>query len=265
MLDYIIWNPGKEIIKLGGLEIRWYGLLFGLGFVCAYLVLQKVFKREKVKSDLLDKLTLYIALATVIGARLGHVFFYEPAYYLSHPAEILKIWEGGLASHGAAVGIIIAAIIFTRVYKLSVWWVFDRVSIVIPLVAAFVRTGNLINSEIIGRATTVPWAFIFVKVDNVPRHPSQIYEALSYIALFVVLLLVYYKKKELRNGFIAGLMLTCLFSLRFFIEFFKDVQVGFENTLPIDMGQIMSIPLVIIGIVFMIYAYRSKKTISSEV
>lgn len=258
MLAYITWNATKAIIKIGSFEIRWYGLLFGLGFVCAYLVLQKIFKKEKIKTDLLDKLTLYIALATVIGARLGHVLFYEPAYYLSHPGEIFRIWEGGLASHGAAVGIIAAAFLFARVYKLSVWWVFDRLSIIIPLVAAFVRTGNLINSEIIGKATTVPWAFIFVKVDNVPRHPSQVYEALSYLVLFTILLLVYYKSKKLRDGFISGLMLTCLFALRFIIEFFKDIQVDFEHHLPMDMGQILSIPLVIIGISFILYSYRRK-------
>jgi len=247
---------------LGSFEIRWYGLLFGLGFVCAYLVLQRIFKREEVKPELLDKLTLYIAVATVLGARLGHVLFYEPTYYFNHPGEILKVWEGGLASHGAAVAIILAAIIFSKVYKLNLWWLFDRISIIIPLVAAFVRTGNLINSEIFGRPTNVPWAFIFVKADNIPRHPSQIYEAGSYLILFAILLTVYYKKgKTLSNGFIAGLMLTCLFTLRFFIEFFKDIQVSFEHSLPIDMGQIMSIPLILTGIVFMVIALRKKESL----
>ena len=264
MLEYITWNVSREIIKIGGFEIRWYGLLFGLGFVAAYLVLQRIFKKEGVKAELLDKLTLYIALATVVGARLGHVFFYEPTYYLSHPSEIIKVWEGGLASHGAAVGIIIAAIIFAKVYKLNTWWVFDRLSIIIPLVAAFVRTGNLINSEIYGHETTVPWAFIFIRDNAVPRHPTQIYEAVSYLALFAALLIIYNKKgKVLGNGFLAGLMLSCLFTLRFFIEFFKEVQVNFESQLPIDMGQIMSIPLVLIGIGFIIYSFRKKPELSN--
>ena len=261
MLEYITWDVSREIIKIGSFEIRWYGLLFGLGFVFAYLVLQRIFKKEGVKPELLDKLTVYCALATVIGARLGHVLFYEPAYYFNHPGEILKVWEGGLASHGAAVAIILAAIIFARVYKLNVWWIFDMIGIVIPLVAAFVRTGNLINSEIYGKPTDVPWAFIFVKTDITPRHPTQIYEAVSYIILFIVLLVVYYKKgKTLKPGFIAGLTLSSLFTLRFIIEFFKDIQVPFENSLPIDMGQILSIPIVFTGIAFMIIALRKKKS-----
>jgi len=263
MLEYITWNVSRQIIKIGSFEIRWYGLLFGLGFVFAYLVLQRIFKKEEIKPELLDKLTLYIAVATVVGARLGHVLFYEPAYYFSHPVEILKVWEGGLASHGAAIAIILAAMLFARVYKLNVWWLFDRISIIIPLVAAFVRTGNLVNSEIFGKPTNVPWAFIFVRADSIPRHPTQIYEAGSYILLFLVLLAVYYKKgRKLNNGFIAGLMLSSLFTMRFIIEFFKDVQVNFEHALPIDMGQIMSIPLVLTGIAFMLFSFRKKEFLS---
>jgi len=178
-LLYIIWNP-SPIIPLGGFELRWYGLLFALGFFLAYSLLYWVFKKEKVSFKLLDWLTVYFFVAVLLGARLGHVFFYEWDYYKVHLSEIPKVWEGGLASHGAAIGILLALIIYVRQYKVNVWWLFDRVAIVIPISAAFVRFGNLMNSEIYGHITTLPWGFVFMRdhaAGLLPRHPTQLYEA----------------------------------------------------------------------------------------
>ncbi len=260
MIAYITWDVSKTIFTLGSFQLRWYGLLFGLGFVVAYLVLKKIFTKEGTKIELLDALTMYIALATIIGARLGHILFYEPSYYFNNPLEILKVWRGGLASHGAAIAIITAMVIFARKFKLNIWWLADRLAIAIPLVAMFVRLGNLMNSEIFGHPTTVAWAFIYKNIDNVPRHPSQLYEAISYFIIFLGCLIVFKYKSKFGNGFVAGFMLTTLFTARFIIEFFKDVQVDFENKLTIDMGQILSVPLILLGIAFMVFAVYKKKT-----
>lgn len=259
MTGYIIWDVNKYIFTVAGYKQPWYGLIFGLGFVAAYLVLKRIFKKEGTKIELLDALTMYIGLATIIGARLGHVLFYEPSFYFNNPIEILKIRNGGLASHGAAIAIIAAMVIFARKYKLNLWWLADRLAIAIPLVAMFVRLGNLMNSEIFGRPTNVPWAFIYKNIDNIPRHPSQLYEAISYFIIFIACLFVFKYKSKLGNGFVAGFMLTTLFTARFIIEFFKDIQVDFENKLTIDMGQILSIPLIMLGIAFMIIAIKQKK------
>jgi prolipoprotein diacylglyceryl transferase len=259
MTGFITWDVSKIIFTLGSFQLRWYGLLFGLGFVAAYLVLKRIFTKEGTKIELLDALTMYIALATIIGARLGHILFYEPSYYFNNPIEILKVWRGGLASHGAAIAIITAMVIFARKFKLNLWWLADRLAIAIPLVAMFVRLGNLMNSEIFGRPTNVPWAFIYKNINNIPRHPSQLYEAISYFIIFITCLFVFKNKSKFGNGFVAGFMLASLFTARFIIEFFKDIQVDFEKKLTIDMGQILSIPLIMLGIAFMIISIKQKK------
>jgi prolipoprotein diacylglyceryl transferase len=249
LLTFIEWNPSPEIFPGTWLPVRWYGLLFASGFFFGYLIMQKIFKHEKLPIKLLDQLATYMIVSTVIGARLGHVIFYEWDYYQSNLLEILKIWNGGLASHGAAIGILFALYLFSRKNKKPYLWVVDRIVIVVALAGFFIRMGNLMNSEIFGIETTVPWAFIFVQIDNIPRHPTQIYEALSYLAIFGYLYWYYWKTNgKPRPGFIFGMFLILLFSMRFFIEFVKVPQVGFEADMVLNMGQWLSIPFVLLGI-----------------
>ena len=259
-LNYITWNVNPEIFHIGSLSIRWYGMLFALSFLLGYIIMQKFFKKENLSIELLDKLTLYMFLGTVIGARLGHCLFYEPSYYFSHPVEIIKIWHGGLASHGAAIGILIALYLFSRKAHKPFLWTMDRVVIVVALAGLFIRMGNLMNSEIIGSATNVPWAFKFVRVDDTPRHPAQIYEALSYLLIFVVLYRLFVKTDiSKKQGLIFSLFLIVLFLARFIIEFFKAVQVNFEKNMTYDMGQWLSVPFIIAGVVMFVVLYKKYK------
>jgi phosphatidylglycerol---prolipoprotein diacylglyceryl transferase len=368
--NYITWNLSPEIFSLGGLSIRWYGLLFALGFFFAYIVLYHIFKREKVEVKVLDRLAVFFFIAVVIGARLGHVFFYQWDYYKNHLSEIPLVWQGGLASHGAGIGIIIALIIYIKVYKVNTWWLFNRVAIIIPIAAAFVRFGNLANSEIYGNETTVPWAFIYergseeksissdfvLKKDTVltndhrfdrtillkqgttfgagtfiakgttvisnkslsteveapfnkpiiylndqvmpsdslltediylysgtniksgtvlrsgsvisaskilnkdPCHPTQLYEAFSYLLISLLLYFIWRKNKTIvRPGLLVGLFLVLMFTARFLIEFVKIPQEKFNNTTIFNMGQWLSIPFVILGILFIGYSFFAKK------
>ncbi len=252
IISSIWWQVSPEIMKLGPFSLRWYGLLFALAFVFGYIILTKVYKREKKPLEDLEKLSVYVILGTVIGARLGHCLFYDPSYYLTNPVEILKVWQGGLASHGAAIGILIALYLFSRKKRdQNVIWILDRLVIVVALGGALIRLGNLFNSEIIGKATDVPWAFVFVRVDEIPRHPTQLYESLFYFLSFVVLYFIYNKKStSLKQGFLFGLFLILVFGFRFFVEFLKENQSAFESSLPINMGQILSIPFVLLGIYF---------------
>ncbi|MBP7498037.1 MAG: prolipoprotein diacylglyceryl transferase, partial [Bacteroidales bacterium] len=211
---YIIWNVSPEIFHIGDIAIRWYGLLFALAFLFGYLIMAKFFKAEKLPSGLLDTLATYMFLGTVIGARLGHCLFYEPASYLSNPIDILKIWEGGLASHGGAIGILIALYLFSRNHKKPYLWLLDRIVILVALAGFFIRTGNLMNSEIYGHTTNLPWAFVFVRDDLLPRHPTQIYEALACLIIFLFLYILFIKKgKKLNMGVISALFLILLFSV----------------------------------------------------
>jgi phosphatidylglycerol---prolipoprotein diacylglyceryl transferase len=252
LLAYIYWNLSPEIFRLGNISVRWYGLLFALGFIVGYKIMDWIFKKEMKKETYLDTLAVYMIIATVVGARLGHCFFYEPQYYLSDPIKILYVWEGGLASHGAAIGIVIALWLFSRRrLGITYLWTLDRIVIVIALAGAFIRLGNFFNSEIYGMPADLPWAFIFAKVDQIPRHPTQLYEAISYILIFLFLLFRYKKLgAKVPAGLFLGYFLVLVFGARFFIEFFKDYQAAFERTLPIKMGQILSIPCVLIGLYF---------------
>lgn len=266
LLAAINWNVSPEIIDLGFIAPRWYGLLFATALILGYYILQWVFKIEKKEPKDLESLTIYLIIATVLGARLGHCIFYHPEAYFSNPIEILKVWEGGLASHGAGFGILIGIWLFTRKRKrIPISWVFDRVAIVVALAAFFVRMGNFINSEIVGMPSDLPWAVVFVRDVGhaaVPRHPTQLYEGLAYLIIFFSMLFTYKKFKEkLPTGLLTGILLTFLFSARFFIEFLKENQANFESTLPIDMGQILSIPFVLLGIYFLI---RAKKELAAR-
>lgn len=262
LLNQITWDISPVIFSLGSLQIRWYGLFFAMAFYLGYLILEKqVFKREGLPIGLLDQLATFVVIGTVIGARLGHVFFYEPASYLKDPLSILKIWEGGLASHGAAVGILLALWLFVRKSGKSYLWTLDRVVIVVALGGFFIRMGNLMNSEIYGHFTSLPWGFIFVRDgESDPRHPTQIYEALSYLLLFFGLLAYYRKKfKTMTEGTIFGVFLIILFGVRFLIEFVKEPQVTFEQTMALNMGQLLSIPFILAGVFLLFYVRRKKK------
>jgi phosphatidylglycerol---prolipoprotein diacylglyceryl transferase len=262
VINYITWNVSPEIFSIGTWAIRWYGLLFASSFFFGYLILVKVFTKEKIAIKLLDELTTYMIIGTVLGARLGHCLFYEPSYYLQHPLKILMVWEGGLASHGAAIGIILTIIIFSRVRKFSFLWVMDRVVIVVALSGFLIRTGNLMNSEIFGIPTTLPWGFFFLRASNPaealdPRHPTQLYEGLSYLMIFFFLWRLYYLKDgKPAQGFIFGVFLTLVFGMRFLIEFIKEPQVGFEQSMVLNMGQLLSIPLILAGILLILYSKK---------
>lgn len=262
----IYWNVSPEIIKLGPISLRWYGLLFASAFVFGYWILLKVYTLEKKPQADLEQLSIYVILGTVIGARLGHCLFYDPIHYLSHPLEIIKVWEGGLASHGAAIGILTAIYLLTKKQKdKTMLWILDRLVIVVALAAVLIRLGNLFNSEIIGTATNVPWAFIFAKVDNVPRHPAQLYEAIFYLISFIILYFVYYKtNKKTKQGFVFGLFLILIFGFRFFIEFIKKEQSSFEKGMILDMGQILSIPFVLGGLYFLLKKQTENKVSNSK-
>lgn len=257
LLSYIHWHPNPEIFNIGGFGIRWYGLLFALGFLFGYLIMQKIFKRENLDQKSLDRLSLYMLIGTVVGARLGHCFFYEPNHFLSHPWQILNIRQGGLASHGAAIGILLALYLFSKKEKFSLSWILDRIVIVVALAGSFIRIGNLINSEIYGAITHVPWAFIFDFVDKNPRHPSQIYESLAYFILFIILIKMYYKTNAVHKPYLLfGVFLLGCFGFRFFVEFVKDVQVNFEHEMPLYMGQWLSIPFVLLGLYLVFFKHK---------
>lgn len=354
MLSYITWNVDPDVFVIFGREIKWYAILFALSFYLGYILIDQILRKKNMSQKHISKLTIYLIVGCVAGLRLGHCFFYEPGYYLSHPLEILMIWKGGLASHGAAIGIPIALYLYVRKVKKNYFWLLDRIVIVILLIAPFVRTGNLMNSEIIGDKTNQSHAFLFVNeidrelsyrnsdfvekteitqlekdtiVDNttyreielkiyfkknkfditkldsylknqfykrlsededliyntklfdvntpvkvsnekdynvaslnmyaIPRHPSQIYEALAYFLFFIMFILYYIKRKGMiKQGFLFGMFLICVFGFRFGIEFLKEVQVEFESSMSLDMGQWLSIPFILLGIYMIL---RSRK------
>ena len=255
------WDVNPEIFRIGNFAVRWYGLLFASGFFFGYLIFLRFFKKEGLSVEILDKLTIYMALGTVIGARLGHCLFYEPEYYLKHPIEILKIWKGGLASHGAAIGILLALWLFVRKYKFSFIWILDRIVVVVALGGAFIRLGNLMNSEIYGVQTSLPWGFVFIRnLEVVPKHPTQIYESLTYFLIFGLLLWLYYRYDgKPRPGLLFGLFLILVFGMRFLIEFIKEDQVAFEAGMKLNMGQWLSIPFFLLGVGMLIWSARRKK------
>lgn len=259
-LQIIPWNVDPEIFRIGNFAIRWYGLLFASGFVFGYIIMKRIFANEGFSDATLDRLTVYVAIGTIVGARLGHCFFYEPSYYLAHPVEILKVWHGGLASHGAAIGILIALWLFARKEKKPFIWAIDRVVIVVALAGALIRLGNLMNSEIYGVETTLPWGFVFLRNhETVPKHPTQIYEALAYLITFSVLMRVYWKNKgKQKAGLLFGLFLIMVFGFRFFVEYVKEDQVAFEAGMKLNMGQLLSIPFILGGIAILVWAFTRK-------
>jgi phosphatidylglycerol:prolipoprotein diacylglycerol transferase len=257
----IPWDVNPEIFRIGSFAVRWYGLLFASSFLFGYYIMNRIFKNEKLGESTLDRLTIYMAVGVIIGARLGHCLFYEPTYYLRHPVEILMIWHGGLASHGAAIGILIAVWLFTRKEKKDYLWALDRIAIVVALSGFLIRMGNLMNSEIYGVETTVPWGFVFLRNHEVaPKHPTQIYEGLAYLAIFILLSRLYWVKKGKHyQGMLISLICILVFTARFFIEFLKEPQEAFEATMKLNMGQWLSIPFILLGIAGFYWSLKRKK------
>ena len=255
-LAFIRWNVNPTAFTVFGLEIRWYGVLFSMALLLSYLILDWMFKKEKQRAGLVDSLLWYMVIAVVLGARLGHCLFYEGAYYLTseHWSEIiLGFRDGGLASHGAAIALLIAIGLAAKKNKLSYWYLMDRLVIVVALSGFLIRTGNLMNSEIYGHATTLPFGFLFVRNGELfPKHPTQIYEALSYLLLFFALLWYYLRKKGFpKTGILSSCFLIVCFGMRFLIEFVKEVQEPWENDFVLNMGQMLSLPFVLAGAVLL--------------
>ena len=263
ILEFITWNVDPVLFNLGPLHVRWYGLMFALGFWFGTNLVTKMFKHEGAPESWVGILLIYAVVGTIVGARLGHVFFYEWDYYSAHPSELIAFWKGGLASHGGTIALIIAVFLFSWfTTKKSPLWTFDRFVIPIALVGAMIRIGNLMNSEIFGHSTTLPWGFMFERsaewhemYEGLACHPTQIYEALAYLALFGLLMWMYWKKNaEERPGLILGVFFTWLFSARFLIEFVKNPQVDFERDMALNMGQLLSIPFIAAGIILIVVA-----------
>ncbi len=261
MLDFIYWNADPVIFSIGPIAVRWYGLAFAVGFIIGYNIVSRMFRHEGAPERWLGILLTYVVVATIVGSRLGHVFFYEWDYYSKHPAEILQIWNGGLASHGGTIANIIAVFLFSWfVAHKPASWTFDKLVIPIALVGGLIRLGNLMNSEIYGGPTDLPWGFVFLRDgETVPKHPTQIYEAVCYFALFALLMWMYWKRNaEERPWLITGIFFLGIFVPRFFIEYIKNVQVGSEYEMiaryGMNLGQILSLPFIALGIFLVIWA-----------
>lgn len=269
--NFITWTFNPDMISWP-VTIRWYGMMFAIGFILGVYIISKIFKHEGVKQSWVDSLFVYVILCTVIGARLGHVFFYAWDYYSQNPGEILKVWHGGLASHGGAIGILLGMFLYSwKVTKRNVLWTLDRLVIPVAMVGGLIRMGNLFNHEIYGDPTNLPWGFRFIEnldawmqgaqpIFSVPSHPTQIYEALCYFALFGLLMFLYWKRNASeRQGLITGVFFVILFTARFLIEYIKNPQEDFEVGMILNMGQILSIPFIIAGIILWIRAMKNPR------
>jgi phosphatidylglycerol---prolipoprotein diacylglyceryl transferase len=268
VLTYITWDidPDIFIIPIINHPVRWYGLFFALAFLVSQQIMYFIYKKENRPIKEIDTLTIYMVVATIVGARLGHVLFYDPIHYFQNPHKILMVWEGGLASHGGVIGVLIGLYLFARKTNVSYLWILDRIVIVAALTFCMIRLGNLMNSEMIGIPTNLPWGFIFTREDNIPRHPAQLYEAIHYFLSSIVFFWVWFRQKDrMKIGVLFSCSLIVLFSFRFIDEFFKLNQVQFEDGMILNMGQILSIPFILTGIVLLILNIGKKReTISSD-
>lgn len=264
----ILWNPSDTALSFGPFTIHWYSLCWLIGLALAYLIVQRLYREQKVKEGLFDPLFVYCFIGILVGARLGHCLFYQPDIFLSSwhhfveifiPIEFLSdgSWHftgyRGLASHGGTLGLMIALWAYVRKTDMNLWQVLDNIAIATPVTACFIRLGNLMNSEIIGKVTDMPWAFVFERVDAMPRHPGQLYEAIAYAILFFIGWRLYRRMPQrVGTGYFFGLCLAYIFTARFFIEFTKEVQEAFEASLPLDMGQLLSLPFIVLGVACMV-------------
>lgn len=265
LLLSINWNPDTEFINLFGISVRYYGLFWVIGIALAYFIVRYLYKDKNIEEKKFEPLFFYCFFGILIGSRLGHCLFYEPGYYLSSLNHFIEMilpirflpdgnWKfvgyAGLASHGGTIGLAIALLLYARKLKMNFMDVLDMIAIATPITACFIRLANLMNSEIIGHPSNMPWAFVFESVDNIPRHPAQLYEAIAYFILFLIMIFLYKNYgKKVHRGFFFGLCLTYIFTFRFFIEYLKENQVDFENGMLFNMGQLLSIPIVIVGLI----------------
>lgn len=258
-LGYIVWDVSRELFTLGSLRAHYYGLFWAIGLLVGYWLLLRFARTEGIPERIMDRVALYSAIGVMVGARLGHCFVYEPAYFFAHPIEVLYIWQGGLASHGGGVGVLIGMWLVSRREKVSMLWIMDRLIIPIALIACMIRLGNLMNSEIYGHVTDCPWGFIFVRAgETLPRHPTQIYEALSYLAVFILLMLLYYRRPQIRHrrGLLFAIFLILMFTARIGWEFLKEVQSPFEEGWLLNLGQLQSLPFLAFGIGLLVWSLR---------
>jgi prolipoprotein diacylglyceryl transferase len=253
---FLHWHVDPVLLRLGPLELHWYGLLFASGFLIGIRIMAWIYRSEGRPPQEVDQLLLYVLIGTVVGARLGHCLFYDPGYYLRHPLEILQVWKGGLASHGGALGVFLALFLYTRVHRdISYLWLLDRIAIPASLAGALIRFGNFFNSEIIGKPWNGPWAIVFDRVDSLPRHPVQLYEALAYTLIFAMLVVVYRRSSHRPPaGRLFGLYLVAIFSARILLEFYKLPQAAYEAQFTFSVGQWLSVPFVVLGLVFLVRA-----------
>lgn len=279
LFNYIVWNPPLYLFHVGSFGLRWYSTCWLIGLLLAYYIVKYLFKDQKIENKYFDPLFIYCFLGILIGSRLGHCLFYQPDYFLSSWQHVIEMvlpihqmedgsWKfvgyEGLASHGGTLGLMIALYLYYRKTHLNLWTVLDNIAIATPTTACFIRLGNLMNSEIIGKITDVPWAFIFEHVDSAPRHPGQLYEAIAYAIFFFVGWYIYrWHSNKVGTGFFFGLCLTLIFTFRFFIEYTKDIQEPFEAGLPLDMGQILSIPFIIVGL-FCMFGHKYLKKLGAK-
>lgn len=260
----MLWDANPELFSIAGVPVRYYGVLFAVGMIIGYNIVKRIFQRESVPIQYLDTLLIYIIVGTIVGARLGHCLFYDFEYYSQHPLEIIIPFQKiggayqyvgfmGLASHGGAIGVLLAIYLYCRKYKIGVFWLLDRIAIGVPVAGAFIRFGNFMNSEIYGKPTNGNWGVIFANDDMIPRHPTQLYEAFAYLLTCVILYLVYKKANLNTNGVIFSLFLILMFTARFVLEFFKEDQVAFEQGMLLNMGQWLSVPFILIGVLLLVF------------
>jgi phosphatidylglycerol:prolipoprotein diacylglycerol transferase len=271
------WNVDPVIFWItDSFPLKYYGALFACGLLLGFYIVRNIYKKENLSLDNLDTLLIYVIVGTVLGARLGHCFFYEPEYFLKHPIEILLpiqkikgvyqfVGYQGLASHGGSIGVLTAMILYCRKYKVQFLGLLDKMAVAVPVTGTFIRLGNFMNSEIYGKPTNGNWGVVFERDDLIPRHPTQLYEAFAYLLIFGILFYMY-KSEKIRNaqGLIFGTFLTLLFTARFIIEFFKENQEAFENSMLINMGQILSIPFILIGLALIFWKTRKVSVYSDS-
>jgi len=256
-MNYFTWDINPVLLSFGPFHVHWYGLLFAAAILSGLEFMKRVYKLENKDESTLDSLFIYAVIGIVVGARLGHCLFYDPDYYLAHPMKIFAVWEGGLASHGGGLGVLIALYFGCKKYKVDFMWLIDRLVIPTALFGFFVRMGNFMNSEILGKPTDVPWAIVFARVDALPRHPAQLYEAFSYLLIFFILTYIYKKHyKTLKQGFIFGLFLVLVFSVRFMVEFVKVRQADYTLNIGLTTGQLLSIPFFILGVGLILWSRK---------
>ena len=261
-MDHLVWNMDPVLVSFMGLTVHWYGVLFASAIAAGFQVMKRIYTKEGLDVESLDNLLIYCVIGIIVGARLAHVLFYDPAFYFAHPMKILAIWEGGLASHGGGLGAILALYYYKRKVKLPFLFLLDRLAIATAIFGFFVRMANFANSEILGVPSDKPWAIIFERIDMLPRHPAQLYEAIAYLAIFITLWIIYQSTQmKQKQGAIFGLFLVLVFSARFAIEFVKVKQAAYAQDWTMSAGQMLSVPFLVVGVILLLLPYLRKPSV----